>query len=70
MAVARPQSLLSCLLFFIIGAIWLQSLHAVLWTALWLAPAWILYVHLCEEPEPGIHFGESHLRHKAQTPFL
>jgi len=28
MAVARPQSLLSCLLFFIIGAIWLQSLHA------------------------------------------
>jgi protein-S-isoprenylcysteine O-methyltransferase Ste14 len=66
----RNPMLLSCLLFFVAGAVWLQSLHAVLWTILWLAPAWILYVRIYEERELELRFGESYLRYKAQTPFF
>jgi protein-S-isoprenylcysteine O-methyltransferase Ste14 len=66
----RNPMLLCCLLFFIVGAVWLQSLHAVLWTILWLTPAWILYVRLYEERELELRFGESYLRYKAQTPFF
>ena len=62
--------LLSCLLFFIVGAVWLQYLHAILWTTLWLTPAWILYVRLYEERELEIRFGESYLHYKARTPFF
>jgi protein-S-isoprenylcysteine O-methyltransferase Ste14 len=58
------------LLFFIVGALWLQSLHALLWTVLWLSPAWILFVLLYEERELEIRFGESYLRYKAKTPFF
>ena len=61
---------LSCLLFFIVGAVWLQSLHATRWATLWLTPAWILYVRLYEERELEIRFGESYLRYKARTPFF
>jgi len=61
---------LSCLLFFIVGAVWLQSLHATLWATLWLTPAWILYVRLYEERELEIRFGESYLHYKARTPFF
>lgn len=66
----RNPMVLSSLLFFIVGAVWLQSLHALLWTILWLSPAWILYVRLYEERELEIRFGESYLRYKAQTPFF
>ena len=66
----RNPMLLSCLLFFITGAVWLQSLHAVLWTVLWLSPAWILYVRLYEERELELRFGEPYLRYRAQTPFF
>jgi protein-S-isoprenylcysteine O-methyltransferase Ste14 len=65
----NPMGLFS-LLFFIDGALWLQSLHAALWTTLWLTPAWILFVRLYEERELEIRFGESYLRYKAQTPFF
>ena len=65
----NPMGLFS-LLFFIAGALWLQSLHAVLWTALWLSPAWILFVRIYEERELEIRFGESYLRYKAKTPFF
>ncbi|HTT19503.1 MAG TPA: hypothetical protein VMG82_11180 [Candidatus Sulfotelmatobacter sp.] len=54
----------------IAGAVWLQSLHAVLWTILWLAPAWILLVRFYEERELEIRFGESYLQYKARTPFF
>jgi protein-S-isoprenylcysteine O-methyltransferase Ste14 len=59
-------SLLCC----IAGAVWLQSLHAILWTTLWLAPAWILFVRLYEERELEIRFGEPYLQYKARTPFF
>ncbi|HVO64401.1 MAG TPA: methyltransferase [Terriglobales bacterium] len=65
----NPMGLFS-LLFSIVGALWLQSLHAFLWTTLWLAPAWILFVRLYEERELEIRFGESYLRYRAQTPFF
>jgi hypothetical protein len=65
----NPMGLFS-LLFLIVGALWLQSLHALLWTTLWLTPAWILFVRLYEERELEIRFGESYLRYKAQTPFF
>ena len=65
----NPMGLFS-LLFFIDGALWLQSLHALLWTTLWLTSAWILFVRLYEERELEIRFGESYLRYKAQTPFF
>lgn len=67
---SRNPMLLSSLLFFIIGAIWLQSLHAFLWAILWLSPAWILYVRLYEEHELEVRFGEAYLRYKARTPFF
>jgi len=54
----------------IAGAVWLQSLHALLWTTLWLAPAWILFVRLYEERELEIRFGQSYLQYKARTPFF
>jgi len=66
----RNPMVLSGLLCFLAGAVWLQSLHAVLWTALWLTPAWILFVRLYEERELEIRFGESYLRYKAKTPFF
>ena len=65
----NPMGLFS-LLFFIAVALWLQSLHAVVWTTLWLAPAWILFVRLYEERELEIRFGEPYLRYKAKTPFF
>ncbi len=65
----NPMGLFS-LLFLVVGALWLQSLHALLWTTLWLTPAWILFVRLYEERELEIRFGESYLRYKAQTPFF
>jgi hypothetical protein len=40
----------------IAGAVWLQSLHALLWTMLWLAPAFILFVRFYEERELEIRF--------------
>ncbi|MBZ5654219.1 MAG: hypothetical protein LAO56_02955 [Acidobacteriia bacterium] len=67
---SRNPMLLSCLLFFTGAAVWLQSLHAILWTVLWLAPAWILYVRIYEERELEVRFGESYVRYKAQTPFF
>jgi protein-S-isoprenylcysteine O-methyltransferase Ste14 len=67
---SRNPMLLSTLLFFIVGAVWLQSLHALLWAVLWLSPAWVLYVRLYEERELEVRFGESYLRYKAQTPFF
>jgi protein-S-isoprenylcysteine O-methyltransferase Ste14 len=67
---SRNPMLLSCLLFFIVAAVWLQSLHAILWTILWLAPAWILYVRIYEERELEVRFGESYIRYKARTPFF
>ncbi|MBI1741131.1 MAG: hypothetical protein HY233_13645 [Acidobacteriales bacterium] len=67
---SRNPMLLSCLLFFIAAAVWLQSLHAILWTILWLAPAWILYVRIYEERELEVRFGEAYLGYKATTPFF
>lgn len=67
---SRNPMLLSSMLFFVVGAVWLQSLHALLWTTLWLSPAWILLVRLYEERELELRFGESYLRYKAQTPFF
>jgi protein-S-isoprenylcysteine O-methyltransferase Ste14 len=65
----NPMGLFS-LLFCIVGALWLQSWHALLWTTLWLTPAWILFVRFYEERELEIRFGESYLRYKSQTPFF
>ena len=48
----------------------LQSLHALLWATLWLAPAWSLVVRFYEELELEIRFGEPYLRYKARTPFF
>lgn len=69
-AQSRNPMLLSCLLFFVVGAAWLQSLHAILWAILWLSPAWILYVLLYEECELEIRFGEAYRRYKARTRFF
>lgn len=66
----RNPMLLSCLLFFIAAAVWLQSLHAILWTLLWLTPAWILYVLIYEERELEVRFGESYIRYRGHTPFF
>ena len=49
----------------IAGAVWLQSLHALLWTMLWLAPAFILFVRFYEERELEIRFLEQLLGDKA-----
>jgi protein-S-isoprenylcysteine O-methyltransferase Ste14 len=65
----NPVGLFS-LLFLIVGALLLQSLHALLWTTLRLMPAWILFIRLYEERELEIRFGESYLRYKAQNAFL
>ena len=54
----------------IAGAVWLRSPHALLWTILWLAPAWILFVKFYEERELEIRFGEPYLQCKARTPFF
>ena len=54
----------------IAGAVWLQSLQALLWMMLWLTPAWILFVKIYEERELEIRFGESYLKYKAKTPFF
>lgn len=67
---SRNPMLLSTLLFFIVGAVWLQSLHAILWTVLWLSPALALYVLLYEERELEVRFGEAYLLYKARTPFF
>jgi len=67
---SRNPMLLSSLLFFIVGAVWLQSLHAILWAVLWLSPAWMLYVRLYEERELEVRFGDAYLRYKARTPFF
>jgi len=67
---SRNPMLLSSLLFFIVGAVWRQSLHAILWAVLWLSPAWVLYVRLYEERELEVRFGEAYLRYKARTPFF
>ena len=65
----NPMGLFS-LLFFLAVALWLQSLHAVVWTTLWVAPAWILFVRVYEERELEVRFGEPYLRYKAKTPFF
>jgi protein-S-isoprenylcysteine O-methyltransferase Ste14 len=65
----NPMGLFT-LLFCIVGAVWLQSLHAIVWSVLWLSPAWILYVRIYEERELAVRFGESYLQYKAQTPFF
>lgn len=67
---SRNPMLLSSLLFFTIGAVWLQSVHAIVWAILWLSPAWILYVLLYEERELEIRFGEAYLLYKERTPFF
>lgn len=67
---SRNPMVLSTLLFFIVGAIWLQSLHAILWVVLWFSPALILYVRLYEERELEVRFGEAYLLYKARTPFF
>jgi hypothetical protein len=53
--------LLSSLLFFIVGAVWLQSRHAILWTVLWRSPAEVLYVRPYKERELDARFGEAYL---------
>jgi len=65
----NPMGLFT-LLFCIAAALWMQSLHAILWTVLWLAPAWILYVRIYEERELEVRFGESYLQYKSRTPFF
>ena len=67
---SRNPMLFSTLLFFAVAAVWMQSLHAILWTLLWLSPAMILYVRIYEERELEVRFGESYLRYKAKTPFF
>ena len=61
--------LVFCLLFFV-GALRLQSLHAILWTILWFSPAWIFYVRLYEERELELRFGRAYLNYKAREPFF
>jgi protein-S-isoprenylcysteine O-methyltransferase Ste14 len=51
-------------------ALWLKSLHALLWTTVWLTLEWILFVRLYEERELEIRFGDSYLSYKAQTSFF
>jgi len=67
---SRNPMVLSCMLFFIVAAVWLQSLHAILWTILWLTPAWILLVRIYEERELEVRFGDSYVQYKAKTPFF
>lgn len=67
---SRNPMLLACLLFFLATAIWMQSLHAILWVLGWLAPGWILFVRLYEERELEVRFGAPYLEYKARTPFF
>lgn len=51
-------------------ALWLQSLHALVWVVAWLSPVWILYVRLYEERDLEVQFGTPHRESKAKTPFF
>lgn len=66
----RNPMVLSVLLFCLCGAVWMQSLHAIVWVLCWLTPAWVLFVHLYEERELEIRFGSSYVEYKAKTPFF
>jgi protein-S-isoprenylcysteine O-methyltransferase Ste14 len=65
----NPMGLMT-LLFFLAAALWLRSLHAVVWVVCWLGPAWVLFVRLFEERELEIRFGKPYLEYKAKTPFF
>ena len=65
----NPMGLFS-ILFATTAALWLQSLHALVWALLWLAPAWVLFVKIYEERELEVRFGKSYLEYKARTPFF
>lgn len=67
---SRNPMLLATLLGVLDGALWMQSLHALLWTALWLTPAMILYVRVYEERELEVRFGEAYVRYRERTPFF
>lgn len=66
----RNPMVLGCLLFAVVLGLWLQSLHVVLWAALWLSPAWLIVVRVYEERELELRFGEPYLEYKRRTPFL
>ncbi|HTW47938.1 MAG TPA: methyltransferase [Acidobacteriaceae bacterium] len=65
----NPMGLAS-LLFLLSAALWMQSLHAVLWVVGWFSPAWILYVRIYEERELELRFGAPYLEYKARAPFF
>lgn len=65
----NPMGLMT-LLFLLSGALWLRSLHGIVWVVCWLGPAWVLFVKLFEERELEIRFGPPYLEYKAKTPFF
>lgn len=67
---SRNPMLLATLLGILDGALWMQSLHALLWTMFWLTPAMILYVRIYEERELEVRFGEAYVQYKERTPFF
>lgn len=42
----------------------------LIWLAVTVAPAWIFFIKIYEEPELAIRFGPSYLNYKARTSFL
>ena len=66
----RNPMVLGCLVFAVVLGFWLQSLHVVLWAALWLSPAWLILVKVYEERELELRFGTPYLEYKRRTPFL
>jgi len=65
----NPMGLFS-ILFVAAAALWLQSLHALVWAVLWFAPAWVLFVKFYEERELEVRYGKPYLEYKSRTPFF
>lgn len=66
----RNPMVLGTLLFLTALGIWFQSALFVLWSLLWVTPAWLWFVKVYEERELEIRFGERYLEYKARTPML
>ena len=66
----RNPMLLAALAFLLSLGIWFQSALFVLWVAILVAPALLVFMKVYEERELEIRFGASYLEYKSRTPML